>query len=637
MLRLLLYLLVALLPFHARAQALAQAQAQAQEGRVAFEQAFAQDSQAEWTVEQLDPGAFQPFQGHVSRGFQSGATWVRLQIAPVAPDKEGRTYPLVLRVGPHYLDRIEVHTQNEGRWHMQLRGALHVRQPGDCPDEMHCFAVQASAQTPATVYLRVQHRGFIAVQVEVLRPQDLPDAVARHVRASTLSLVVAMGLLLMGLAFWVHDRSLLMLTYCGFQASVVVFLSSNLGLVARLFPDWSSTLVSQINYVVYVLRVLMTVVLAGVTLVSHQPGRRFMELFKALLLACGLSMLLALTQYKQLALQLSLLLFTLNPLVMLYGTRVARDLPAAQRKVLTLVLFIYILALALGIWLNFHTKPWLSDLSPIKQVVDMRMNGFAIGFLFFWLALMERSAQNRAKAQEVEALRTRAIQASTWQAQLDERSALIDMLTHELKNPLGTVRFALASLKRAVSGEGDARQRLERIDASVRRMDSLIEHVAYSNKIERTPASQQRETVLAEPLLQELLGDDTEALRWQVEIEDGAAFLCDRQLLVVILENLIGNARKYAPKDQPIDIRVHMQHEADARLSCFEISNPVPPEMVPAQAHLFERYYRHPNVQSLPGMGLGLSLVKTTAQKIEAQVAYRHAQGRVFFTLKVPF
>ena len=106
---------------------------------------------------------------------------------------------------------------------------------------------------------------------------------------------------------------------------------------------------------------------------------------------------------------------------------------------------------------------------------------------------------------------------------------------------------------------------------------------------------------------------------------------------MVILENLIGNARKYAPKDQPIDIRVHMQHEADARLSCFEISNPVYPASLPEEGRLFERYYRHPNVQSLPGMGLGLSLVKTTAQKIEAQVAYRHAQGRVFFTLKVPF
>jgi hypothetical protein len=35
-------------------------------------------------------------------------------------------------------------------------------------------------------------------------------------------------------------------------------------------------------------------------------------------------------------------------------------------------------------------------------------------------------------------------------------------------------------------------------------------------------------------------------------------------------------------------------------------------------------------------MGLGLSVVKTTAQTIGAQVSYRQGDGQVFFTRLVP-
>jgi len=298
--------------------------------------------------------------------------------------------------------------------------------------------------------------------------------------------------------------------------------------------------------------------------------------------------------------------------------------------------------------LNFNNLPWVPNLGFIRQVVDWRLNGFAIGVVFFWLTMLERSAQNKAKAQEMETLRDHAVLARTRQAQLDERSALIDMLTHELKNPLGTIRFALASLKRAVTVESDGLKRIERIDASIRRMDDLIEHVAYTNKMERAAATDQPERLMAAPLIQELLGDQAEPQRWDVQVQDGAAFHCDRQLLVVILENLMSNARKYAPKDQKIGIRVTMENmapvaqaspgdAASTHCTCFEINNPVHPDMVPEEAHLFERYYRHPGAQSQPGMGLGLSVVKTVAQKMGAQVSYRHERDRVFFTLKVPF
>lgn len=634
MLKLFLFLLMAAL----------QSLAHAQDRSLLLERAFLKDPAAGLSVAQVVAEPFRIWDGNLHLGFQPGVVWIRLKIDKTPEQGTVQSSSPVLRVGPHYLDQIEVFEYIQGQWRHHKRGALHPT--AHCPDDMHCFALETHAAEPTTVYLRIQHRGFMALQIEVLSRNDLPYAVATRVRNITLSLVMAIGFLAMGLGFLLHDRTALMLVYCGFQASVVLFIASNVGALAKALPMLPSALMSDVNYFFYVLRVSMTVLLGWAALVAHQPGRIYRLGLQGLLVACGASTLLLLAGQMQQALKLSLLVFSINPFLQLYGVRVARDMPVSQRRVLTAGFAVYILALVMGLWLNFNDLPWLPSPGAIRQVVDWRLNGLAIGVVFFWITMLERSARNRAKAKELDALRDHAVLAQTRQAQLDERSTLIDMLTHELKNPLGTIRFALASLKRAVAAEGEGPRRIERIDASIRRMDDLIEHVAYTNKMERTAATDAPETLLAAPLIQELLGDHVEPQRWDVQVQQEAAFHCDRQLLVVILENLMTNAYKYSPKDQKVRIRVAMQSASPEGPSvagegltctCFEISNPVRPDAVPEETQLFERYYRHPSAQSQPGMGLGLSVVKTVAQKMGAQVSYRHEHGRVFFTLRVPF
>jgi signal transduction histidine kinase len=214
---------------------------------------------------------------------------------------------------------------------------------------------------------------------------------------------------------------------------------------------------------------------------------------------------------------------------------------------------------------------------------------------------------------------------------LNERRALIDMLTHELKNPLGTVKFALASLQRNLLPQDAALQRVQHIDDSINRMDALIEHVAKANKIDFSYEVKKSVRVNAQEFLEGIAAEYTHAERFTFDIQPQAWFTADPHLLAVMLENLMQNAYKYGLVDKPIHIRVKMTSDGTE----FEISNPVAPDRMPDTQHLFDRYYRHENVQDQPGMGIGLSLVQSSAEKMKAAISYRQCGMNAVFTVRL--
>ena len=120
-------------------------------------------------------------------------------------------------------------------------------------------------------------------------------------------------------------------------------------------------------------------------------------------------------------------------------------------------------------------------------------------------------------------------------------------------------------------------------------------------------------------------------------------------MLTVVFGKLINNAYKYGHAGGEITIKVKRTSNATSADTIatgplvtgtdavyFEISNAVGTFGMPDQDRVFERYYRHPNSIAVPGMGLGLSLVKAAAAKIGASVDFRHDRDTVTFTVKVP-
>jgi CheY-like chemotaxis protein len=131
-------------------------------------------------------------------------------------------------------------------------------------------------------------------------------------------------------------------------------------------------------------------------------------------------------------------------------------------------------------------------------------------------------------------------------------------------------------------------------------------------------------------LVEVSIGDFDDIRIFRVEIERGLILTTSRLMLTLILQNLIGNAYKYHLQTDTILIKAFAQKEA----VLVEVSNTIDLENSPDPAKLFQAYYRHNNVQEQPGMGLGLSLSKSAAEKINGSIEFSQERNLIVFSLQ---
>ena len=109
-------------------------------------------------------------------------------------------------------------------------------------------------------------------------------------------------------------------------------------------------------------------------------------------------------------------------------------------------------------------------------------------------------------------------------------------------------------------------------------------------------------------------------VRDQIQFENVAGITTayvDEILLSRILLNLLTNAIKYSPNQTPITLQ--LDHQADdIILRVIDRGIGISPEYLP---HIFEPFYRAPDVKEIGGAGLGLSIVKDCVTRHNGQIS----------------
>jgi signal transduction histidine kinase len=316
------------------------------------------------------------------------------------------------------------------------------------------------------------------------------------------------------------------------------------------------------------------------------------------------------------------------PLIHLYVVKKTDDIPKQFRLILnvgfitTLILFLLMVG---GI--IFANEPNSQYPLYMARLTDLATPLILLGVIAYRNRLIHdelgeiKHALNEAK-----------IRAEYESKLLSDRQTLIDMLAHELKNPLTSIGLAIDNLSSYSSPGEDAQKRIANINRSIRDMDEIIERCNLMNNLESKEIALERTTVLLDEFIHEIVT--------HLDADEGISsshlkpisLTTDAKFLKVIFTNLIQNAIKYSKPKSTIKIEAI---EKSGYISIF-FRNEISTTMVPDESSIFERFYRHPLAQKHRGAGLGLYLTREICKLLGGHIAYSHQNGVVSFVVELP-
>jgi signal transduction histidine kinase len=254
------------------------------------------------------------------------------------------------------------------------------------------------------------------------------------------------------------------------------------------------------------------------------------------------------------------------------------------------------------------------------------------------IALFEALAQRIATAVDTALLYQQAQEAVRW------REELLEVVSHDIKTPLLVVRMNAEMLLKAARPPGEerrhhGRRHLESILQAAGQMRDLIGGLLDRARLQGMPMPLAPQPWTVEELFGQALGvlRPLALEKYQdlvVEVCPGLPRVrADRERILQVISNLVGNAIKFTAKGGTITLRAR-KVDGMVRISVKDNGPGVSSEDLP---HLFERFWRASGV-SERGTGLGLSIVKSIVEAhggslwVESQVGVGSA---FFFTLPV--
>ncbi|MDQ3514049.1 MAG: ATP-binding protein, partial [Chloroflexota bacterium] len=213
------------------------------------------------------------------------------------------------------------------------------------------------------------------------------------------------------------------------------------------------------------------------------------------------------------------------------------------------------------------------------------------------------------------------------------RRDFLAMVGHDLRGPLTTLRGRVQLLQRRGTYHEPT---VAAIFAQTQRMGRLIDDLADLVRFEAGPPELRRAPVDLVALVRaeaEAANPAGDAERIQIIAPEGTILgNWDADRLGQVLQNLLGNAVKYAPGDNRVTVQVEAD-AAEARVGVTDQGPGIPPEHL---ARLFERFYRA-DATGAGGLGLGLYISRMLVEAHGGRIWAKSEPGQgSTFTFVLP-
>jgi signal transduction histidine kinase len=235
----------------------------------------------------------------------------------------------------------------------------------------------------------------------------------------------------------------------------------------------------------------------------------------------------------------------------------------------------------------------------------------------------------------------------TKQKELDNlKSTFVANVSHELRTPLVSMDKSISLILSKTAGEinKDQEQFLSIAQRNLKRLGLLINDLLDLSKLEAGKLQLKRELSGIKKVIEESVEGlntwaATKGITLEKAVQEGLPELnIDPNRLIQVLNNLIGNAIKFTPKEGKVTIEAKLgENNREIQVSVIDTGIGIPKENLPK---IFSKFYQigERSASDIGGTGIGLSIAKEIVELHGGRiwVESEHGHGAQFkFVLPV--
>ncbi len=570
---------------------------------------------------------FSPFTGLLKRSLTPNVRWIRLSIDKSAtPDTSA-----VLVVGPHYLSEIALYERHNGEWLRRVVGARYPSEQVGCPFSQYCFSIHLDQLEGSDLYLRVASTNGYYVSAKLLDRLGLNQENTDQALSAGLQCGVLMALIIVSVLLFLSGGGVLAAYFFATQAAALLLTFAVLGLYAEYLTPETAWVDNLLFNLFYVARLFFSIQLSLAFLQHFSKPVWYVKLSQAvsfLFIAQFCWLLFQPVSLYALAFNFSFVIAW--PVIWIVALYQANIRPLIHRALM--------LCLATMIFLMLWTDmlPAFGLAQTDRMLVPGNFGGLLVSVTMSILVASEiriRRLNNQKMTTELAQTQARNVLEHQ---QIKERSMMIDMLTHELKNPLAAMRMAAGSLKVSLlqlppSATSDANDRVSSMIQAIHGMNTVIERCVQVDSLDQKKLAFRPEELDVEEILQDAIRESTDPSRIKLHIDSPSLILkTDPSLFAVVVANLLDNAVKYSEPQTPVAMTASFD---EAGVFTLVVENAVGSAGTPDPASVFSRYYRGEHAHTSPGTGLGLYLVKSICDMLGGTITSRSTLEKIYFSV----
>lgn len=277
-------------------------------------------------------------------------------------------------------------------------------------------------------------------------------------------------------------------------------------------------------------------------------------------------------------------------------------------------------AIAGSLALNYYFTPPLHTwaIGDADNAINLVVFVLVAGLVSWAVDVADRRTQQAAVA---------AARAESLATVAGLRSALLTAVGHDLRSPLAVAKAGVSSARSIdlVLADAERATLLASADHALDRLAGLVDNLLDLSRLQTGATEVRRRPVPVDEVVVRALDQvevDPRGVRLDLPDELPPA-LADAGLLERVLANLIANAQRYSPADEPPEIR------AGSQPGIVEVSVIDHGPGVPGDQHerIFEPFQRLGDTSTDTGVGLGLALARGLAEAMGGSVTAEETPG----------